>query len=310
MSALTAISNWPQSSVRCEIIVVMNRTFVRHWPEYFIEAVGVGTVVIAACCFAIVLFHPDSPLIYAVEGLAWRRLAMGVAMGATAAALVYSPWGKQSGAHFNPAVTLTYYCLGRVAPADALAYILAQVTGALVAIGVMTIVFGGWLSHPAIHYASAMPGMSGATITWLSEAILTLTTMTVVLTASNSQHFARWTGMLAALVTVVNVSLLVPIVGTSSNPARAFATAVPAHTLPSIWIYLTAGPLGMLAAAAIYVRRHGKSAVLCAKLHHQNDKRCIFCQGRVTESAKYWLATNCNPTDAAASNNETPRQGG
>jgi aquaporin Z len=286
----------------------MIRTLVCHWPEYLIEAVGAGTLVIAACGFAMLLFHPDSPLPHTVEGLVWRRLAMGIAMGATAAALVYSPWGKQSGAHFNPAVTLTYYRLGRVAPADALAYVLAQVMGALVAIGLMTLVFGRWLSHPVIHYVSAMPGMSGATITWLAEAILTLTTMTVVLAASNSPHFARWTGMLAALVTVANVSVLVPFVGTSANPARALATAVPAHAWQSLWIYLTAGPLGMLAAAAIYVRRHGHSAVFCAKLHHQNEKRCIFCQWRVAAAANGNPTTNCNLIAATASNMETAQE--
>jgi aquaporin Z len=288
----------------------MIRTLVRHCPEYMMEAAGVGTLVIAACGFAMLLFHPDSPLPNAVEGLAWRRLAMGIAMGATAAMLVYSPWGKQSGAHFNPAVTLTYYRLGRIAPADALAYSLAQMTGALAAIGLMAIVFGRWLSHPAIHYASAMPGMSGDWITWLAEALLTLTTMTVVLSASNSKRFARWTGVLAALVTVANVSVLVPLVGTSSNPAPAFATAVPAHAWQSLWIYLTAGPLGMLAAAAIYVRRHGQSAVFCAKLHHQNDKRCIFCQWRAAEVANCNPTTNCNLTTATASNKETPQKDG
>ena len=35
-----------------------------------------------------------------------QRLLMGVAMGGSAVAIIYSPWGKQSGAHFNPAVTV------------------------------------------------------------------------------------------------------------------------------------------------------------------------------------------------------------
>lgn len=36
---------------------------------------------------------------------------MGIAMGLTAIAIIYSPWGKQSGAHINPVVTLTFYPL-------------------------------------------------------------------------------------------------------------------------------------------------------------------------------------------------------
>ena len=54
----------------------------------------------------------------------------GIAMGLTAIAIVYSPWGKQSGAHFNPSVTLTFWRLGKVATWDAVFYVAAQFAGA------------------------------------------------------------------------------------------------------------------------------------------------------------------------------------
>ena len=57
---------------------------------------------------------------------------MGLAMGATIMTIVLSPWGKQPGAHFNPAVTFTFYRLGKVTPqGDALFYRIAQLSGAL-----------------------------------------------------------------------------------------------------------------------------------------------------------------------------------
>ena len=43
-----------------------------------------------------------------------RRVLIGIAMGLTAIALIYSPWGKRSGAHMNPAVTLTFLRLGKM----------------------------------------------------------------------------------------------------------------------------------------------------------------------------------------------------
>jgi aquaporin Z len=46
----------------------------------------------------------------------------------------------------------------------------------------------------------------------------------------------------------------------------------------ALWIYFTAPPLGMLLAAQAYTAMRNGRAVRCAKLHHQNDKRCIFCQ--------------------------------
>ena len=61
------------------------------------------------------------------------------------------------------------------------------------------------------------------------------------------------------------------------NPARSFASAVPAQLLSTLWVYFTAPLVGMLLAAEVYVRLMGRGQVACAKLHHQNDKRCIHC---------------------------------
>jgi aquaporin Z len=62
----------------------------------------------------------------------------------------------------------------------------------------------------------------------------------------------------------------------SMNPARSFASAFPGRLWTALWVYFTAPPLGMLMAAEVYLRLRGKNAVCCAKLHHHNDKRCIF----------------------------------
>jgi aquaporin Z len=62
----------------------------------------------------------------------------------------------------------------------------------------------------------------------------------------------------------------------SMNPARTFGSAVLAQVWTGLWLYFTAPPLGMLLAAELYVRLRGAKRVFCAKLHHHNDKRCIF----------------------------------
>ena len=66
--------------------------------------------------------------------------------------------------------------------------------------------------------------------------------------------------------------------GMSMNPARTFASALAANLWTGLWIYFTAPPLGMVAAAKVYAMQKGPANVKCAKLHHQNSKRCIFCQ--------------------------------
>jgi aquaporin Z len=68
-----------------------------------------------------------------------------------------------------------------------------------------------------------------------------------------------------------------PLSGMSMNPARTFGSAFPAQLWTALWIYFTAPPLGMLLAAEVYLWQKGAQSVFCAKLHHQNPKRCIFC---------------------------------
>ena len=62
---------------------------------------------------------------------------------------------------------------------------------------------------------------------------------------------------------------------TRNNSSRN-ASAFPGRIWNSLWLYFTAPPIGMLLAAEVYLRLRGKHAVFCAKLHHDNDKRCIF----------------------------------
>src|SRR5262245_11232212 len=93
-----------------------------HWPEYLVEAAGLGLFMISAGAFGTLLGHPGSPVVQAVPGDTARRVLVGLAMGLTAVCLIRSPWGQRSGAHFNPATTLTFWRLGKVAPADAAFY--------------------------------------------------------------------------------------------------------------------------------------------------------------------------------------------
>lgn len=104
-------------------------TLRRHWPEYLMEAWGLGTFMISAGLVVALLEYPGSPLHQMLPDAHLHRGLIGVAMGLTAVGIIYSPWGQQSGAQINPAVTLTFLRLGKIAPLDALFYILAQFKG-------------------------------------------------------------------------------------------------------------------------------------------------------------------------------------
>jgi aquaporin Z len=248
--------------------------------EYLMEAALLGIFMISACGFVVLLDHPSSPVRLAIPNADLRRLLIGVAMGATAVSLIYSPWGMQSGAHFNPATTLTFYRLGKVRSGDALGYIGAQFAGAAAGVGVAWTILGRRLADPATHFAATVPGPTGIAVAFLAEVVISFLLMSVILRVSNHDRFARYTGLCAGLLVATFITVEGPFSGMSMNPARTLGSALYARDWTALWIYFVAPPLGMLAAAELYLRQRGRQAVFCAKLHHQNDTRCIFCEAR------------------------------
>ena len=240
------------------------------------EGAELGLFMISAGCFATLLEHPASPVRQAIADPFARRMLIGIAMGLTAIGLIYSPWGKQSGAHLNPAVTLTFLHLGKVARADAFFYVAAQFLGGVGGILLTAGVLGPLLADPTVNYVATVPGSGGPWIAFAAELGISFLLMIVVLGASNSQKLPQYTGVFAGVLVASYVTLEAPLSGMSMNPARTFGSAVAADLWTGIWIYFAAPPVGMLLASELYRKRKGNFAILCAKLHHQNNKRCIF----------------------------------
>jgi aquaporin Z len=253
-----------------------------HWPEYGIEAALLGIFMVSACLFSVVLFYPGWPVAKLVPDPLARRVLMGMAMGATAIALNYSAWGKRSGAHYNPAVTLAFARLGKIARRDVLGYLSAQFVGAVGGVFLAGLLAREMLAHSEVHYAVTRPGARGVIAAFVAEIVISCVLMTVVLATSNRARLAPYTGLFAGLLVATFISVEAPLSGMSMNPARTVGSGFWAHDWTAVWIYFTAPPLGMLLAAELYLRRYGRSGVFCAKLHHQNRQRCIFCefQGR------------------------------
>jgi aquaporin Z len=247
-----------------------------HWPEYLIEAAGLGIFMISASVFTTALEHPGSPLRQWITSAFVRRIIIGVGMGLTAIGLIYSPWGKQSGAHFNPSVTVTFFRLGKLTRADACFYVLAQFLGASTGILVSAFFLSRWISNPAVNYAVTVPGSKGTSIAFVAELFISFALMTMILFVSNGGRFAAFTGVLAGTLVATYITLEAPLSGMSMNPARTFGSALSSQVWKGWWVYFTAPPIGMLLAAEFYSRLRGAHCVTCAKLHHQNDKRCIF----------------------------------
>lgn len=256
----------------------MTEALRSHWPEYLMEGALLGLFMVAATLFTGLLEHPGSPVRAALPSSLVRRALMGMAMGTTAVALIYSPWGKRSGAHFNPSVTLAFLSLGKIAPWDATFYVASQFAGGL--LGVLLVAAGlrMVLEHPAVNYAVTVPGASGQGIAFLTEALISFVLMLTVLYVSNARRLARLTGICAGLLVAAYITLEAPLSGMSMNPARTLASGLSALQFPALWIYFVAPLIGMLSAAEFYLRRRGEDGVLCAKLDHDERRRCIFCE--------------------------------
>lgn len=247
-----------------------------HLPEYLAEAAGLGFFMISAAGFACLIEHPASPVRQAIGDPVVRRMLMGIAMGLTLIAIVYSPIGARSGAHLNPAMTLTFFRLGRVNGADASAYAVFQVLGGLAGIGIAAVLLAPWVGSPNVRYVATLPGPWGLAAAFGGELLITFAQMTAVLHVSNHPRWSRLTGVCAAALVAVYITVENPLSGMSMNAARSLGPAILAGELGSFWIYLAAPVLGMLAAAELYVRTRGAHRVFCAKLNHHTTARCIF----------------------------------
>ncbi len=248
----------------------------RHWPEYVMEGAELGLFMISACLFVALLEYPSSSIHQLLPDPTLRRVLIGVAMGATAIAIIYSPIGQRSGAHFNPAVTLTFWRLGKVEHWDAIFYALFQFVGGTLGVYLSTLLLGMIIADPTVNYVVTVPGSAGVWVALGAEALISFIQISMVLRVANRKHLERYTGLCAGIMVATYIAIEAPYSGMSMNPARTFASAFPAQLWTAWWIYFIAPPLGMLLAAELYLRQHSLHKVFCAKLHHHNDKRCIF----------------------------------
>lgn len=247
-----------------------------HWPEYLMEVGELGWYLFVACVATTLLQHPASIVRQSISSSVARRGLMGLIMGATAIAIVISPWGKRSGGHFNPAITFTFYRLGKVEFWDAWLYGIAQFLGAIGGVALASYALRGALGHPAVRYAVTMPGVYGSTLAFVAELTISFFLMITVLFATNHKALAPHTAYFVGLLIAIYYIFEAPLSGMSTNPARTFGSAVHANDWHSLWIYFIAPSMGMLAASEVFLRVRRGAAPYCAKLHHANNERCIF----------------------------------
>lgn len=150
-----------------------------------------------------------------------------------------------SGAHFNPAVTITLTAFKNFPLRPAFFYIIAQLAGAAAASGLLRLFF------PANELLGATLPSGTVTESFIYEFVLTLLLMAMILTVIRNKSSLWISATLIGLVVGFEAYFAGPVCGASMNPARSFSPALVSGHWQHLWLYLVAPVAGALFAALI-----------------------------------------------------------
>lgn len=225
------------------------RREVRAW---FNELAGTTILLFAAVLVTRWLFGPGSVVADAVSGLPARLTIVGATTGSLLALLIISPIGRSSGGHFNPAVSVTFWLLRRMAPRDVAAYVVAQLAGSVIGVLLGRMALGSVVADPAVNYAALRPASGWSNIgTFSGEAALFALLMVAVVAFLSQPVLALWTP--AVVGTLVGLLCAIGAVtsGGSCNPARQFGPLLFAHQWSHLFPYLLGPVVGGIVLAVL-----------------------------------------------------------
>jgi aquaporin Z len=138
---------------------------------YAIEALCLGIFMVVATLTTTAFQLPASPIHQTIADPLLRRSFIGIVIGITAISIIYSPWGKRSGAHLNPAVALTFWRLKKIRTIDAVFYILSQYLGSICGIWIAGLLLCKTIADPAINYIVTVPGIKSPSVLSINGSI-------------------------------------------------------------------------------------------------------------------------------------------
>jgi aquaporin Z len=232
----------------------LKASFQKNYKHYLQEALGLAIFMMSACFFGALLESPASPVHQLLQNSFLRLVMMGVLMGATALFIFYWPFTAASGAQINPAVTLSFLRTGQMCKYDALFFMLFQITGGTLAVYMMQQLMGSWLIDAPVNSVVTVPGEAGVAPAAFTEFIIAFITMSMVMFTSQHNVLKKYTRIIAACLVCCWVIFAGPVSGFGMNPARSFASALPANTWTAFPIYIIAPFAGMLSATELFLQ--------------------------------------------------------
>jgi aquaporin Z len=171
-------------------------------------------------------------------------LGISFAFGLTVTCMAYAVGGI-SGGHFNPAVTLAMVLLKKNSVMEGAYYVLAQIVGAFTGSGILLLI-----SNQVKDKLSLGQNVTGAnyntTQAFIAELVFTFLFIYVIIGVTSSYSHNKFAGIAIGFMLVLAHICLIPVTGTSVNPARSLAPAllVGGEALSQLWIFIIAPLLG------------------------------------------------------------------
>lgn len=202
--------------------------------------------------FILVLFGCGSAVL---AGFAVQPLGIAIAFGLAIVAIAYSV-GRISGGHVNPAVSLAMFINKKLSFKDFCGYVVAQVAGAFAASGLLNLIVSmTQFTNNGLLGANGFEGESAVGLTMVGalivEAIATFVFVLVILGVTHNEKHSSHAGIVIGLVLALIHIMLIPLTGTSVNPARSLAPAVivGGTALSQVWVFIVAPFVGAALAA-------------------------------------------------------------
>ncbi len=240
---------------------------------YLSEAIGTFFMMFIGIS-AIVLNFGTTFMSEAFPSANWRLLITGIMFAGGATLVVYSPVGRVSGAHLNPAVSLAFLLKKKIGLKDAAVFMVMQSLGSIVAAFLALFLWGTHAKR--IKVGMTLPGEGQTVFTvFLVEVFITFLLITSIFYFLHRKSLTRYAGLGAGALVATLVYFTANISGTSLNPARSFGPAFVVADFSFLWIYLTAPFVGSVFAVFFQCIIPVRFRPLCAKLNHQ-DGPCLY----------------------------------
>jgi len=258
-----------------------------HLPEWSAEFLGTFCLVLGGLSAVCLDFGTGAPIPHLLPSASLRLLITGLLFAGTGSLVAVSPFGRLSGAHVNPCVTLAFWVGGHISRADLLGYWVGQFAGAVLGDLVLRVLWGRVAISVQGGLTAPQKGVSALTAVGI-EALMTAILILAIFTFTSSRRTARMTPLVLWIVIALLVWQGAPYTDCSLNPARSLGPAVIFGNYRLLWIYFVGPPSGAALAAFAFLKLGGRRRPLTAKLFHDIRFRSVlggFLQAGVSKTS-------------------------